>query len=103
MESKEKSLKEIKVDRVELEIEIRDTQYLIDTNTNVAQEMTQEHMMQLQQLLKENKKTTTAVKLGFKNEIRNLKLDIVSPPNENNPKYYKEDWLALVQMSEEKI
>ena len=45
MDSGEKSLKEIKVDRAELEIEIGDTQYLIDTNTDVAQEMAQEDMV----------------------------------------------------------
>ena len=64
--------------------------------------MAQEDMVRLQQLLKENKKTKTAVKLEIKNEIRSLKLDIASPLNENNPKYYKENWYALVQIAEEK-
>ena len=54
------SLQEVKVDRAELEIEIGDAQHLIDTSTGVALELAQEDMLQLQQLLKENKKTITA-------------------------------------------
>ena len=52
-------LEEIKVIR-ELEIEIRDTQHLIDTNTIVAQKVAQEDMVRLQQQLKENKKKMAA-------------------------------------------
>ena len=48
-------------------------------------------MVQLQQLLKENKKTRIAVKLGIKNKICNLKADIASFRNKNDPKYYKEN------------
>ena len=48
MESGVKSLKEIKVDRVELEIEIWDIQHLIDTNTGEARKVAQEDMVQLQ-------------------------------------------------------
>ena len=43
-------------------------------------------MVRIQQLLKEKEKTMTAVKLRIKNEIRNLKLNIATPLNENNPK-----------------
>ena len=45
MDSGEKNLKEIKVDQAKLEIEIEDTQYLIDTNTSVTQETAQEDMV----------------------------------------------------------
>ena len=103
MKSGVKNIKEIQIVRAELEIEIGDTQYLIDTNTDIAKEMAYVNMVRLQQVLKKNKKTRTSVKLGIKNKIRTLKSDIASPPNENDPKYYKENWLVLVQMAEEKI
>ena len=47
-------------DMARLNTKIMDAQHLIDTSTGVALELAQEDMLQLQQLLKKNKKTMTA-------------------------------------------
>ena len=99
MESGVKSLMGIKIDKAELEIEIGDTQYLIDTNTVVAQKVAQEDMARLQHLLKENKKKLATSseqgkskkKLTARTRIQNLqklicalKAGIASPPSRND-------------------
>ena len=45
MEIWAKKLKEIKVDQSDIKIESKDTQYLIETNTSVSQNMKQEVMV----------------------------------------------------------
>ena len=105
-------LEEIKV-IPELEIEIRDTQYLFDTSNGVARKLAQEDMVKLlnkkkmaasSQQGKSKKKLTTRVRIRKNTQrlILAFQLGIVTTPSKDDSKFYKQNWPSLVKDAEEK-